>query len=192
MTKPMNIKSIEKATGKTWDEWLQFFDSIGATNLTHHEIALKVYGYMEKHPSGLSMSGKRHGGQTPMGWWSQNVTVAYEQHIGRRAPGQRSDGKYEVTVSKTLNGTMDDSLSWWTAKVKDMTKFSDTAMVEPPEISKTEKWRYWRANLVDGSKVGVTITAKSPTKAIFSVTSHKLANPKDAEVWRAYWKQFLA
>jgi hypothetical protein len=41
------IKPVERATDTTWDEWLQFMDGIGATELDHKAIALKVYEELE-------------------------------------------------------------------------------------------------------------------------------------------------
>ena len=35
-------------------------------------------------------------------WWSQHVTVAYEQARGIREPGQRQDGSFEASVSRTV------------------------------------------------------------------------------------------
>jgi len=95
MAKGVNIATIEKNTGKTWDEWLEFLEGIDAKNLTHKEIAQRI-----------------HDAGTP-GWWTQAVTVAYEQHIGRRAPGQDNDGTFTITASKTLDGTMDEALATW-------------------------------------------------------------------------------
>src|SRR3712207_9399279 len=37
-------------------------------------------------------------------WWSQNLTVRYEQERGMRAPGQMADGTYSASVSRTLAG----------------------------------------------------------------------------------------
>lgn len=188
----MNIASIEKATGQTWDEWLEFFDSIGARELSHHEIAQHAYDHIVKSGAFDDAAANQDGRQNPSGWWSQNVTVAYEQHIGRRVPGQRSDGTFEVTVSKTLDGSMDDALAWWEHKVADQQVFNGVEIVGEPDISKTAKWRYWRVNLADGCRVGVTITAKGTDKAQFSVSNFKLPSPEAVEHWRAYWRQFLA
>jgi len=42
MTTNSRIKAVERATNRTWDEWLLFMDSIGAKKFSHHEIATKV------------------------------------------------------------------------------------------------------------------------------------------------------
>ena len=36
------------------------------------------------------------------GWWVQGITVGYKQARGIRRPGQRQDGTYEASVSRTV------------------------------------------------------------------------------------------
>jgi hypothetical protein len=36
------------------------------------------------------------------GWWSQQITVGYEIAIGRRVVGQRSDGRFSATATRTV------------------------------------------------------------------------------------------
>lgn len=187
----MNIAAIEKATGQPWAEWVKFFESIGAKDLDHHDIVLHVYDYMEQLPGGPAKSGKQPGGQSPSGWWSQNVTVAYEQHIGRRVPGQDHKGEFSVAVSKTLPGNMDQALETWLAYVQDITEFDDSA-ITPVKVSKTDKWRHWRTSLSDGTKLVVSIFEKSPGKSSLTVTHEKLKNAEHIEQKRTFWKQFLA
>ncbi len=178
MTKPANIEGIETATNITWKKWLSFFDSIGAKNLSHPEIAQKAYDKMFET-------------QASRGWWSQSVAVAYEQHIGRRQPGQRSDGTYEVTLSKTFTGNMDEAMQAWVDLVGDTTEFSDIPISGEPSSTDTEKWRHWRVGLNDGTKVNVDTTANGADKATLTVTNTKLKDIKDVERWRLFWKEFL-
>ena len=173
MTKGSNIEAIEKATGRSWEKWLEFFESIGAKDLSHTEIAKKV------NETG-----------TP-GWWSQSVTVAYEQHIGRRKPGQRPDGKFDVSASRTIEGTMDETLDKWLELVEDIKEFNGVRLEGEPGISKTEKWRNWRCALSDGSRVVVGIYQKAPNKAGLGLAHEKLASAQLAEQQRSYWKSFL-
>ncbi len=134
MTKSANIEGIETATHIPWAEWLDFFDSIGAKELEHKELAKKAYDKMKDTQASRS-------------WWAQSVAVAYEQHIGRRQPGQRSDGTIEVAISKTLTGTMDEALQTWLDSVKEKTEFSGVPIAAPPTMSQTEKRRHWACGL---------------------------------------------
>jgi hypothetical protein len=174
MAQPISSEAIKRATNKTWDEWLKFFASIDAKNLTHKEIAQAAYDK----------------GGAP-GWWAQMVTVAYEQHIGRRAPGQDNDGEFSVSASKTIDGTMDDALKQWQAATKGSTEFSGVAITADPDVSKNDKWRYWRVGLADGSKVNINIYNKAPGKASLGLAHEKLESSEAADHWRTYWKQFL-
>ena len=42
MTKPINITSIEKATNKSWDQWVRELDKSGAQELSHADLAHKL------------------------------------------------------------------------------------------------------------------------------------------------------
>lgn len=231
MTKGIDKATIEKATGKSWDQWLKFFESINAIDLTHQQIVRKVYDHMvetargshseevsvrssetqakrtngtesasRKDSSGkLPESNGRVGGSAdkqasamrPSGWWAQNVTVAYEQHAGRRVPGQRNDGTFDVSVSKTLDGSMDDVFASWLKLVKEIKEFDGVKLEKDPFVSKTEKYRNWRAALDDGSRVVVGLYQKTPDKTMFPLAHEKLQFAGQAEEKRAFWKKFL-
>lgn len=192
MTKPANIEGIEKATGISWDEWIVFLDNIGAKELSHPEIAAKVYERIVESGVFDDTVANRQGRQNSSGWWSQGVTVAYEQHIGRRQPGQRSDGTYEVSVTKTIDGTMDDAMQWWLGKAEGMTEFSGVKLSGEPRSTSTPVARNWRIDLADGTKLLVSTSAKGKDKALMAVTTQKLGSSEDAEAWRAFWREFLA
>lgn len=124
-------------------------------------------------------------------WWSQGVVVAYEQHIGRRIPGQTCDGNYSVTVTKTYDGDMETVLARWSTKTAGATQFDGVKLTSVPRQSQTEKWRYWRCDLVDGSKLSVNIQTKPDGhKSMLAINHDKLSRSEDVERWRAFWKAF--
>jgi len=166
--------TIKKGTGKSWQDWLEFFESIDAANLSHKEIA--------EQASTL--------GGAPS-WWRQMVAVAYEQHIGRRFPGQDSDGQYSVSVSKTMSVGLDEAMAAWVALVGDCTEFSNVAIVRGPDLSHTDKWRYWRCSLADGSRLNVYVYLKPPNKSVLGIDHNKLELPEQVDHWRAYWQDLL-
>lgn len=88
--RPVNTQAIEQATGASWQEWCAFLDESGAAQLDHNAIVRKARKFKQ-----IS------------GWWAQSVAVAYEQHIGRRKPGQRSDGLFNASASRTIVGSLD-------------------------------------------------------------------------------------
>ena len=76
---------MREATGKGREEWFALLDGAGATGWKHSDIATWLVRE-----------------QRVDAWWSQNITVAYEQARGIRRPGQRQDGTYEASVTRTV------------------------------------------------------------------------------------------
>ena len=175
MTRAMNIEGIERATGKTWDTWLIFLERIRARDLSHAEIARKV-----SEQKGVTS------------WWAQMITVAYEQHVGRRRPGQTSGGKYRVAVSRTVDGTLDAVLRRWLAVVRPRQKFSGVSVERAPTTSRSVKYRYWHCGLSDGSRVSVGVAQKERGKAVIGLAHQNLKSPSTIERWRAFWTSLLA
>ncbi len=125
-------------------------------------------------------------------WWAQGVAVAYEQHIGRREPGQVADGTFEASVNKTMEGTMDQAMKAGIDLFDGRKEFSNQAIVKAPATTETDKRRHWGCGLEDGSRVSVDVYEKSPGKVNLSVTHTKLASSELMERWRAYWKVLTA
>jgi len=80
----MSDRTLEEKTGCNWERWVHTLDYHGAESMRHGEIAALV---QQKYKVS--------------GWWSQAVTVGYERIKRRRAIGQRLDGSYEASKSKT-------------------------------------------------------------------------------------------
>ncbi|WP_404403930.1 hypothetical protein [Pelagibacterium halotolerans] len=170
----MNKERFAEKTGRSWEQWLAFLGEIGAADLPHRKIAGRIVATGDAN-----------------GWWAQSVTVAFEQHIGRRVPGQRSDGAFEVSVTRAVPGTMDAVLNQWKQAMNGRTAFGGVGITEGPNLSASEKWRYWRCALEDGTRVSVTINQKTPDKAGLAVTHEKLASEVEKERWRAFWKDVV-
>lgn len=176
------IKPVERATDRSWDEWLRFMDTVDAKNLNHKQIALKVYEELD-------------GVIDQAGWWAQAVTVAYEQYIGRRVPGQRPDGTFQLSVSRQTRLGMADLMQEWqrfAAEDEDV-----QGMVGgDPRIGGTDRRMTWRTKAKDGSSVIVTSEPKRNGTASIVVTQLGLAtlesNDLARERWSAIVKRFLA
>ena len=78
--------AVAKATGRDWDEWMEFLDGLGAREMSHKEIVALAAG-----PGELSN-----------GWWQQSVAVGYEQARGMRVIGQTSGADFQIGVQRTL------------------------------------------------------------------------------------------
>ncbi|HYT87172.1 MAG TPA: hypothetical protein VEL76_00500 [Gemmataceae bacterium] len=77
--------TLKAKTGCAWERWVKALDRAQAYTWPHRDIAEYVH---EKY-------------KVP-GWWAQTVTVGYERIKGLRAIGQRRDGSFEATKSKTF------------------------------------------------------------------------------------------
>ncbi len=55
-------------------------------------------------------------------------------------------------------------------------------------MSLTDKWRYWRCSLADGSRVSVGIGGKDTGKVVLGVGQETLVSSKAVERWGAFWK----
>lgn len=177
VTKPSNIEGIETATLKSWQEWVNLLESAGAKDLDHSAIADIVRKQLEDKID------------SP-GWWAQNVTVAYEQHIGRRRPGQQNDGSFEMSVTKHIAGTKEDVFALWREAHDDTTDFSG-AKVSNIRMSETPVRLYWRCELADGSKISISVEERSPVKAMIAATHTNILTEEQKDTWRTYWKNTL-
>jgi hypothetical protein len=174
-TKPVATEAIESGTGRSWEDWLTWLEANGARELSHSEIACRV-----KDRGNIN------------GWWAQYVTVAYEQHIGRRVPGQDFKGEFQVSVTRTIPDDMDAAMAAWRKAAHGIAAFDGVAVARGPRVSATAKWRRWGVTLEDGTRVTASANQKAPNKSTLAVMHEKLPAQPDVERWRAFWKSFLA
>jgi hypothetical protein len=178
MTKPQNTDSIALATGRSWPDWVAWLDARGGRDLTHKAIADLVFTELAER-------------MERAGWWAQGVAVAYEQEIGRRVPGQRSDGSFEVAVSRSVDGPPDEAFATLAAALDAMPTMDGRASSDH-RTSATRVRHFWRCTLDDGSKVTGAVEAGSPGKSRVAITHAALTAAADADRWRTYWKAALA
>jgi hypothetical protein len=174
------IKPIERATNRTWDEWLRFMDGIGAKNLSHHAIATKVLEELD-------------GKIDNIGWWAQSVTVAYEQYSGRSIPGQRPDGTFQTSVSKATKLGMKELMDKWvTFAAGDQDVLAVIAAdARDARVSGTEKRITWRTKARDGSDIRVTSEPKKDgTASIIAVQMGLQTNELNNEA-KSKWSSIL-
>ncbi len=169
----MNIASIEKATQKPWEQWVKELDDSGSSELSHTEIARKLYaelgGKVENH-----------------GWWAQGITVAYEQHIGKRVPGQLADGLFELAISKTIAKPRDVVFLQVTEWLEQQVEFNGCAQLKA-RSSTTPKRSNWRCDFSDKSKFAATVEGDNKKSKL--VLSHTAVPSKtEADNWKVYWK----
>jgi hypothetical protein len=166
----MSDDAIQQATGRDRAGWRALLDAEGAGRMDHKAI-VRLLG-----DHGLDR------------WWAQMVTVEYERMTGRRAVGQRCDGAFSASASRTLAGDMDAVLARWEAAMAGRAMFDGTVADAPPRVTTTEKWRYWRVGLEDGTQIVAMISAKGADKVILTINHDKLADAQAVTRWKAYWQ----
>lgn len=175
-------EAIERATGRSWHDWLAWFDSIGAAELDHHTIATHLLTEL--------------GGMVDnLGWWAQSTAVAYEHHIGRRIPGQQPDGTFRLSVSRTTSLSMLALMDAWVAFAADAADVQ-SLLAAAPRVSGTDKRITWRVKGTDDTAITV-ISEPKPNGAASIVVQHGgLASPEAVAetkaVWLAVVDRFLA
>lgn len=88
-------EAVRAKTGKGWSEWIAVLDAAGAADMDHPAIAKYLYNEL-----GVS------------DWWSQMVTVGYEQARGRRQLHETARG-FQISRSKTIDVSADRAFKAW-------------------------------------------------------------------------------
>jgi hypothetical protein len=166
----MRDETVRARTGRTWAEWVEALDAKGAAALPHGEIAAYVH-----EEFGIS------------GWWSQSVTVGYERIKGLREIGQRRDGGYEASKSKTVPVPVERLRRAVTDRRLRARWLPDAE----PTLRKTRSEQSARFTWEDGSPVVFWFVAKGEAKSQVAVTHAKLATRDEAEERKVYWGERL-
>jgi hypothetical protein len=166
----MSDAVIKEKTGCTWEKWVKSLDYHGAEKMSHREIAALVSDKY-KVPS----------------WWTQTVTVGYERIKGLRARGQRRDGSYEATKSRTFNVPVDTLFDAW-ADAGSRKKWLTGATVKTRSSTKP---KYLRLDWNGNSIVAVGFLPKGESKSAVSVQHAKLPDKETADRLKKYWSEQL-
>lgn len=168
---PQTDEAIRRATGKGWDEWRQVLDAWDSPQKTHTEIA----AYLARE---LGVAD----------WWAQGVTVGYERLIGRREAGQRNDGTYSASVSKTIAADIERVHA---ALVDDAARaawLGDGVVrfrtASPPKSARFD-------DLEHGMIIAFFLTGKGADKCAVQVEATKLASADAGDAWKAAWRPRL-
>ena len=182
MTTNARIEAVERATGRSWDDWLAFMDSIGAERLSHHEIASALITELEGMVDNL-------------GWWAQATAVAYEQSVGRRVPGQRPDGTFQTSVSRSSTLGMEALIRAWTDFAATDREVLDR-ITGDVRVSGTTNRHTWRAKGRDGTAYTVISEPKKDGTASLIVqilgTATLEDNVEAKEAWTSITARFAA
>ena len=166
----MSDEAVKAKTGKAWKEWFAILDRAGAKKMTHQEIANHLHTRHEVPP-----------------WWTQMVTVAYEQQSGRRDKHQRPDG-YQISVSRTLNVPL-NKLYKFVADEKNRGAWlkEKGLVVRKANLNKT-----MRVTWSDGKQhLEFYFYPKGEKKSQLVAQHSKIADAKNAAKLKTYWSDAL-
>jgi hypothetical protein len=161
---------IKERTGRVWKEWTEALDWHGADKLPHRDIAKIVsseFGVGD--------------------WWSQTVAVGYERIKGMRARGQRMDGSYEASKSRTFAVPVAKLFAAWAnAGTRRRWLGKDGVKVRTATPPKT-----MRLGWTDGTIVAVGFIPKGKTKSVVAVQHTRLPSREAMDRAKKYWTERL-
>jgi uncharacterized protein YndB with AHSA1/START domain len=167
---PVRDTAIADRTGRGWAQWVAELDRHGAQAMSHKDIAALV-----SQQFGVD------------GWWSQAVTVGYERIKGLRSLGQRRDGSFEASKSRTYNVPVevlfeacadDDTRGRWLHDV-------------PTTVRTGTAPRTLRLQWPDGTIVAVWFTDKGRTKSHLALAHQKLPDRAAQDLAKQEWGERL-
>jgi len=155
--------SIRERTGRGWEEWFDVLDEWGAAERSHKEIARWVATQLDIEP---------------LGWNAQAITVSYERARGGREVGERSDGSFTATISKTVAVPVEDLFD----------AFADEAL-SVRTATRPKSARYDFAG--NGSRVHATFITKDDAKSTIALEHTRLPDAGEVARMKGYWRERL-
>jgi uncharacterized protein DUF4287 len=161
---PMSVEKVVSATGRSWDAWFGLLDEWGAAGRGHTAMARWL---REEH--GVAS------------WWSQSITVAYEQARGLRAPGETTTG-FTANASRTIAVPVDVLYDAF------MRSAGGSLHVRTATAPKSARFD-WE----DGStRVNVGFEAAGESKSRVALSHERLPDAGAAGEMKAFWRERLS
>jgi len=157
--------AVAKATGRPWSEWLKVLDKAGARKMGHKDIAAHLRRQEKLSP-----------------WWSQMVTVGYEQARGMRLPGEKAGG-FDISRSKTLAVSAPRAFAAW----KDAARRRAWLKNSPATLRTAKANRSIRLSWSGDTVVSVNFHRRSRARCQVVVDHTKLPDAGSAERMKAFW-----
>lgn len=183
--------ALAEATGRDWQGWLTALDERGARNCDHQAIVALV---AEIHDEAS-------------GWWQQTIAVGYEQERGLREVGQTADQGFEIGVRKTV--PLEPAEAWrlltgadalgrwvggWVPQLEEGARFTavngSTGEVRTIRAGERLRLRWSPARTERDTVLQLSVTP-AKTGTTIGVHHEKLADERERELMRIYWKRAL-
>jgi hypothetical protein len=163
-------EAVLRATGRAWDEWLKVLDRAGARAMPHKDIAVMLSRKFAVPD-----------------WWSQMVTVGYEQARGLRARHQNARG-FAANASRTVGTTVGELYDAWNdPKIR-----ARWLLDAPVEVKRSTDGKSMRMTWTVGdSSVEVGFLPKGAGKSAVQVQHGKLKSAAAVVKQKAFWVDAL-
>jgi hypothetical protein len=161
---------LKANTGCAWERWVKALDHAKAYAWPHREIATYVH---EKYKVD--------------GWWAQTVTVGYERIKGLRAIGQRRDGWFEASKSKTFAVPLARLYRAWSDARTRARWLPGVALT----VRTATRNKSMRVSWPDQTSVQLGFIGKGRAKSQVAVQHGKLADQAAATKLKAFWEERL-
>lgn len=167
---PTSDAAVSRATGHGYAHWFALLDAWGAAERDHTTIARWL-----RDDNGVD------------GWWSQNVTVAYERGRGLRGVGQMAKG-YSIGVSRTIAADVATALTAFTDPPVRERWLPDAPMTQRRTTAAGAARFDWTE---PPSRLVVSVSAKGDRSTVW-VTHEQLPDAASAERQKTAWRTRLA
>lgn len=166
----MSDASVKAKTGCTWERWVRALDRVHAHGWPHRKIVSYVHATYK----------------TP-DWWAQMVTVGYERIRGLRAIGQRRDGSFRASRSKTFPVPVSRLFRAFNDARTRRHWLPGVALTIRTAIADKSARVTWK----DGTSVEAYFLPKGEAKSQLAVQHVKLPSKEAAAQMRQYWGERL-
>jgi hypothetical protein len=164
---------IRRRTGRGWEQWFDLLDEWGAQERTHKEIARWVAQQQDIEP---------------LAWNAQAVAGSYELARGLRVPGERADGSFTATASRTVAVPVDRLFDAFVDEALRARWLPDGELRERTAT----RPRSARFDCGDGeSRVYVGFETSGDGKSRLALEHVRLPDAAETERMKAYWRAAL-
>lgn len=164
----MSDDAVKKGTGCRWEKWVKSLDHVRAYEWPHKEIASHIH--------------EKYG--TP-GWWSQMVAGGYERIRGLRARGQKRDGSYEISKSKTVPVPIAELYRAFASAPARRKWLGDCAIT----VKKATPEKSMRCLWEDGTPFEINFWPKGAAKSQAALQHSGFPSKAAAERQREFWSE---
>ena len=168
MERSMGADALRAATGRSHGEWRDLLEAAGALEWSHQRIA----GWLVAE----------HGVDP---WWSQGITVDFEQDRKGRLPGQQADGTFSVATTRTVPGERLAALSVVRAELE--ARFGAPHGENLAAAQPVVRWR-----LGDGTRLAAAAQRPNRSGTPVSITVERLPDAPAMEAWKGELASVLA